>query len=130
MKVLVVDDSLTMRKIVSNCLKVMGLENVVQAVDGMDALEKLQANADVEIILCDWNMPNLNGFEFLVKMRENEANKGIIFIMVTTESEKESVVKAIKAGANNYVLKPFTPEALKDKVQQTLKKFNKAIPSK
>ncbi|MHC4886492.1 MAG: response regulator, partial [Planctomycetota bacterium] len=80
--------------------------------------EVLSKNPDVNIILTDWNMPNMNGLEFLTKVRET--NKEIPIVMVTTEAEKQNVVTAIKAGANNYIVKPFTPEVLKEKIGQFL----------
>lgn len=123
MKVLVVDDSLTMRKILTKCLTAMGYDNIVQAVDGQDALDKCGENPDIGLILADWNMPNKTGIEFLIEFRQNDANKNVPVIMVTTEAEKSSIVKAIQAGANNYVLKPFEQSVLKEKVEQTLAKF-------
>lgn len=125
MKVLVVDDSLTMRKILVKLLASMGYENVVQAVDGQDAVEKCEQNPDIELILCDWNMPEKTGIEFLKEFRADEKNKGVPFVMVTTEAEKTAIVQAIQAGANNYVLKPFDQATLKEKVKQTLQKFGK-----
>lgn len=120
MKILVVDDSSTMRRIISNTLTNLGHEDIVQAVDGQDALVKVDENPDLEFVFSDWNMPNMNGLEFLKKFREK--NKGIPFVMVTTESEKESVVEAIKNGASNYVVKPFTPDVLKEKMDAAMKK--------
>lgn len=125
MKVLVVDDSLTMRKIVSKALGGLAVSEIVQAVDGADALEKTKEHSDIELILCDWNMPNMTGYEFLVEFRKDASKKDVGFIMVTTEAEKESVIKAVKAGANNYVLKPFTPDGLIQKINQTLQKLGK-----
>lgn len=119
MKTLVVDDSSTMRRIVINALNQMGQEiNVVEAEDGQDGYAKYEENKDVELILCDWNMPNMNGFELLEKL-VGEGCKAPI-IMVTTEAEKENVIKAIKAGAKNYITKPFTPDMFVTKVKQTL----------
>ena len=126
MKVLVVDDSLTMRKILVKCLASMGHENVVQAVDGQDALNKCAENPDIELILADWNMPEKTGIEFLVEFRADSKNKDVPFIMVTTEAEKTNIVQAIQAGANNYVLKPFEQAVLKEKIEQTLAKLGKA----
>ena len=119
MKILVVDDSSTMRRIIINTLKTMGQETIVEAGDGVEGLSQLANNPDVELILSDWNMPNMNGLDFLVKVREK--NKTLPIVMVTTEAEKQNVITAIKAGANNYVVKPFTPEILKEKVGAFLK---------
>jgi len=126
MKVLVIDDSMTMRKIIVKCLQGIGLKDVVQAGDGVEALRKFKEHPGIELILCDWNMPELNGYDFLIKFREDQNNKEIPFIMVTTEAEKESIVRAIQAGANNYILKPFDQETLQLKVNQTLTSLNKA----
>lgn len=129
MKVLVVDDSLTMRKILVKLLASMGYEDIVQAVNGQDALDKCRDNPDVELILCDWNMPEKTGIEFLKEFRADEKNKTVPFIMVTTEAEKTSIVHAIQSGANNYVLKPFDQATLKEKVTQTLQKFGRLAQS-
>ncbi len=118
MKILVVDDSSTMRRIICNSLKQIGQEDTVQAEHGADALAKLKENPDIELILTDWNMPMMDGFEFLTHVREE--NKTIPVIMVTTEAEKANVVKAIKAGANSYVVKPFTPDVIAEKLKPFL----------
>lgn len=119
MKILVVDDSSTMRRIIANTLKQAGQENVIEAGDGLEGIKQLEANPDVGLVLSDWNMPNMNGLDFLKKVRET--NKELPIIMVTTEAEKQNVVTAIKAGANNYIVKPFTPEVLKEKIGSFLK---------
>lgn len=114
MKILVVDDSSTMRRIIINSLKTMGQEDVIEAGDGVEGVNQMQANSDVGLVLTDWNMPNMNGLEFLTKIRET--NKDTPIVMITTEAEKSNVVTAIKAGANNYIVKPFTPDVLKEKI--------------
>ncbi len=114
MKILVVDDSSTMRRIITNTLKAIGQEDVIDAGDGVEGLAAIENNPDVALILTDWNMPNMNGLDFLTKVRES--NKDIPILMVTTEAEKQSVVTAIKAGANNYIVKPFTPDVLQEKL--------------
>ena len=119
MKILVVDDSSTMRRIITNILKSVGQESVVEAGDGLEALAALQAHKDVALILTDWNMPNMNGLDFMVKVRESD--KATPIVMITTEAEKQNVVTAIKAGANNYIVKPFTPEIIKEKLAAFLK---------
>lgn len=121
MKILVVDDSSTMRRIIINTLKQIGQEDVVQAADGVEGLAALQANADVELVLSDWNMPNMNGLDFLKKVREGKSQQELPVIMITTEAEKSNVVTAIKAGANNYIVKPFTPDVLTEKLGPHLK---------
>jgi len=119
MKILVVDDSSTMRRIITNTLKQIGEETVVEAEDGREGMHQLKENPDVGLVLTDWNMPTMNGFEFLQKVRET--NKDIPIVMITTEAEKANVVKAIQAGANNYVVKPFTADTLKQKIGPLLK---------
>lgn len=118
-KILVVDDSSTMRRIITNTLKSIGQETTVEAGDGIEGLAQLKANPDVTLVLTDWNMPNMNGLDFLTKVRAE--NKTLPIIMITTEAEKQNVVTAIKAGANNYIVKPFTPEVLKEKLGDFLK---------
>jgi two-component system chemotaxis response regulator CheY len=123
MKVLVVDDSKTMRSIVKNTLEQLGYSDVEEACDGLDALSKAAA-CKPNLILLDWNMPNKNGLEFLQEYRGSGGAAGVI--MVTTEAEKTRVIEAIKAGANDYVVKPFTPEVLSEHVRRTLEKVKAA----
>ncbi|MCL2844418.1 MAG: response regulator [Chitinivibrionia bacterium] len=115
MKVLLVDDSSTMRRIQTNQLNALGISDIVEAENGQDGLEKLAKNMP-DVVLLDWNMPVKNGFEFLTEARANAAYKDVKIIMCTSESEKSRVLEALKAGANNYMVKPFTPEALKEKL--------------
>jgi two-component system chemotaxis response regulator CheY len=117
MKVLLVDDSKTMRNIQRGILSQLGYTEVQEAVDGQDALAKVGAFGP-NLILLDWNMPNMDGITF-VKQYRGAGNKTPI-IMVTTEAEKSRVVEAIKAGVNNYVVKPFTPNVLGERIQETL----------
>ncbi len=119
MKVMLIDDSKTMRTIQKNVLAQMGYTDICEAADGQDALSKVFAEQP-GIILLDWNMPNMNGLEFLQKYRQQEKNTPVI--MCTTEAEKPRVIEALKNGANNYVVKPFTPDGLAEKINQTLKK--------
>jgi two-component system, chemotaxis family, chemotaxis protein CheY len=116
MRVLLVDDSATMRRIQKTQINNLGISDVIEAGDGNEALEKLQSSMPVDVILLDWNMPVMDGFTFLKKVREDAAYKAVKIIMCTSESEKSRVVEALKAGANNYLVKPFTPEALKEKL--------------
>jgi len=120
MKVLLVDDSRTMRNIQKKVLAAMNVTEFVEAGDGLEALSAIAANGHGSFTfgLIDWNMPNMNGLTLVQKLREKD--KTTPLIMCTTEAEKARVVEAIKAGVNNYVIKPFTPEALIEKVQQTL----------
>jgi len=117
MKVMLVDDSKTMRNIQKGILTQLGYTDLEEACDGLDALSKVGA-FQPELLLVDWNMPNMDGLAFVKKFRE-QGNKAPI-IMVTTEAEKARVVEAIKAGVNNYVVKPFTPDLLGERIKETL----------
>ena len=116
MKILLVDDSTTMRRIQKTQLNALGLTDIIEAGDGNEALTQLSGNMPIDIIMLDWNMPVMDGITFLRKVRENPAYKSVKIIMCTSESEKSKVVEALKAGANNYIVKPFKPEALKEKL--------------
>ncbi|HEV7299999.1 MAG TPA: response regulator [Tepidisphaeraceae bacterium] len=121
MKILLVDDSRTMRNIQKKVLDTLGGVEFGEAGDGLEALTAIAAAGKFDLILVDWNMPNMDGHTLVKKIRETD--KATPLIMVTTESEKQRVIDAIKAGVNNYVIKPFTPDALMDKVKQTLSKL-------
>ena len=120
MKILLVDDSRTMRNIQKNVLSSLGYSDVEEASDGLEALYKIQAGTSFDLMLVDWNMPNMDGLTFIRKVRAQDKTTPII--MVTTEAEKSRVIDAIKAGVNNYVVKPFTPDALQEKIKTTLAK--------
>jgi len=120
MKVLVVDDSSTMRRIIVNTLARLGYKDVVQGADGVEAWDAMQANPDIGVVITDWNMPNMNGLELVKKIRAEEKYVDIPIIMVTTEGGKAEVITALKAGVNNYIVKPFTPQVLKEKLQAVL----------
>jgi two-component system, chemotaxis family, chemotaxis protein CheY len=125
MKILLVDDSRTMRNIEKNVLKALGDPVYVEAGDGQEALTCLAAHPDgVDLMLIDWNMPHMDGLTLIKKVREKDKTTPII--MVTTEAEKTRIIEAIKAGVNNYVIKPFTPDALLERVNQTLAKSKTA----
>jgi two-component system chemotaxis response regulator CheY len=119
MKVLVVDDSEIMRRILRQQMASFKAE-VVEAGDGRQALDALGADGDYDLVLLDWNMPELDGFSTLEQVKANPAIAHIPVIMVTTEAEKNSVIKAIRAGAASYVVKPFDPETLVHKVRKVL----------
>ncbi|HFB68264.1 MAG TPA: response regulator [Calditrichae bacterium] len=119
MKFMVVDDSPTMRKIVVNALKRLGYNDIVEAEDGKDALAKLHIE-QVDFIITDWNMPNMNGLEFTKTIRASQEFKDLPILMVTTRGMKEDVLDALQARVNNYVVKPFTPQVLKQKIEQIL----------
>ena len=119
MKILLVDDSKTMRNIQKSVLAQLGHTNIEEACDGQDALSKVKAFAP-DLLLVDWNMPNMDGLSFVKAYRQDDKSTPII--MVTTEAEKSRVIEAIKAGVNNYVVKPFTPDLLSQRIQETLAK--------
>ncbi|MCX8070338.1 MAG: chemotaxis response regulator CheY [Thermodesulfovibrionales bacterium] len=117
LRVLVVDDFPTMRRIVKNLLKQLGFENIDEAEDGLTALQKLKTGG-YGLVVSDWNMPNMEGIDLIRKIRQDPALKDTPFLMVTAEAEKEKVIEAIKAGVDNYIVKPFTAEVLKEKLEK------------
>ena len=119
LKVLVVDDSATMRRIIVNTLKRIGYDDVVEGEDGADAYAKLESESGINFILTDWNMPNMSGLEFVTQVRISQF-KDLPILMITTRSIKDDIVEAMKAGVNNYIVKPFTPQTLKEKMDQIL----------
>ena len=117
MKILVVDDFATMRRIVKNILKQIGFSNIDEAEDGNNALAKLKQDK-FDMVVSDWNMPNMTGLDLLKAIRaDNVINKTPV-LMVTAEAKKENVLEAIQAGVNNYIVKPFTADTLKDKIEK------------
>ena len=108
-----------MRRIIINTLKRFGYDDVVEAVDGKDALAKMKVES-FNFIIADWNMPEMDGFEFVKVIRSMDEFKDIPVLMVTTRSIKEDIMEAMRIGVNNYVVKPFTPETLKQKIDQVL----------
>lgn len=119
-RVLVVDDFATMRKIEKNILGQLGIKNIDEADDGSTALPKLQAN-QYDIVLLDWNMPTMTGLELLKAIRSDENLKSIPVIMVTAEALKDNIVAAAQAGVNDYIVKPFTAASLEEKIKKVLK---------
>lgn len=117
MKFLVVDDFSTMRRIVRNLLKELGFANVDEAEDGVIALQMLKAG-EFDFVVCDWNMPNMDGLTLLQSIRADERLKKIPVLMVTAEAKKENIVAAAQAGANGYVVKPFTSATLDEKLKK------------
>lgn len=115
MKVLLVDDSGTMRTIQRRCLNKLGVDDIAEAEDGQQALE-LFAAGSFDVILSDWNMPNMDGLTFLKEVRQR--NTDIPFVMITTEAERARVLSAIQAGCSDYLVKPFTPDDLKAKLEK------------
>ncbi|MBI5472717.1 MAG: chemotaxis response regulator CheY [Ignavibacteriae bacterium] len=120
MKFLVVDDSTTMRRIVINSLKSLGYEHVAEAADGKEAFQKLVAEG-ADFVITDWNMPEMSGLELTRAVRAHAQFADLPILMVTTRAFKEDVVEAMKARVNNYIIKPFTPQGLKEKIEQILK---------
>jgi two-component system chemotaxis response regulator CheY len=116
MKILLVDDSITMRRIQKNQLQKCGFNDIVEADDGMAALEVLKANMPIDLILLDWNMPIMDGLTFLKTVRADVAYKKVKIIMCTSEAEKSRVIEAIQAGAQDYIVKPFGADAIQQKL--------------
>lgn len=127
-RVLVVDDFKTMRKIVTNALGTIGLKDVTEAEDAADALplvEKAAAEGKpFGLIVSDWNMPKMQGIDFLKKVRANPATKGTPFLMVTAEAEQKNIIDALQAGVSNYIVKPFNPATFAEKIAAVYKKHN------
>lgn len=117
MRILVVDDFATMRRIVKNILRQLGYNNVVEADDGTTALTKLKTDK-IEFVITDWNMPKMSGLELLKEIRSTDAWKDTPVLMVTAEALQENIVAAIKAGVSNYVVKPFDASTLSDKIDK------------
>jgi len=117
LKVLIVDDFATMRRIVKNILTQLGFKNFIEADDGSTAWDILQKE-QVDFIVSDWNMPKMTGIELLKKVRADERFQNLPFLMVTAEAQKENIVEAVKARVSNYIVKPFTPETLSEKIQK------------
>ena len=120
MKILTVDDFSTMRRIIRNMLRQLGYTNIVEAEDGAEALSLLQREK-VDFVISDWNMPNMSGLDLLKAIRADDNLKPLPVLLVTAEALKENVVEAVKAGVNNYVVKPFTAETLKEKIDAIFK---------
>ena len=120
MKILLVDDSRTIRNIQKNVLKQLGYSDFIEAEDGVKGLA-VYAETPPDLMLVNWNMPNMDGITFIKKIRETDKTTPII--MCTTEAEKSRVLEAIKAGVNNYIVKPFTAESLGEKIAQTMAKI-------
>ncbi len=123
MNVLIVDDYTTMLRIIKNLLKQLGFDNVDEATDGTMALEKIKAKP-YGLVISDWNMEPMTGYEFLKQIRaSSEPYKTVPFIMITAESKTENVIAAKQAGVNNYIVKPFNAETLKNKIAAVLGDF-------
>jgi len=117
MKILIVDDFSTMRRIIKNLLRDLGFTNTSEADDGLTALPMLQSG-NFDFLVTDWNMPGMNGIDLLRAVRADERLKNLPVLMVTAEAKRDQIIEAAQAGVNGYVVKPFTAQALKDKIEK------------
>lgn len=122
---LVVDDFATMRRIVSNLLREAGITHITEAEDGTEALRKLE-NGKFKFIISDWNMPNMNGLELLKAVRSSPQLQHLPFLLITAEARKDNIVDAAQAGADGYIVKPFTANILNEKIMMILKRKGQA----
>jgi len=122
LKILVVDDFSTMRRIVRNLLKELGYTNVDEAEDGIAALQKLKG-ANFQFVVTDWNMPNMTGIELLKAIRADVTLKHLPVLMITAEAKKENIIEAAQSGASGYIVKPFTAGTLEEKLNKIFEKF-------
>ena len=120
MRILVVDDSSTMRRIIINTLNKLGYKECHEAGNGREGVEKL-ATTPVDLVITDWNMPEMSGIDFIRAIRGNDATKKLPILMVTTNAAQDDIMEAMKTGVNNYVVKPFTPDTIKEKIESALK---------
>ncbi len=116
-KLIVIEDDASTKMILKGTLRKYGFNDVEECSDGGEALKKIQEN-EYDLILCDWQIPSMNGLALLKKIKAQETTKNIPFIMITGESEKESIITAMKAGVNGYIVKPFAPISIKQKLDQ------------
>ena len=119
MRFLVVDDSSTMRRIIINTLNKLGHSEIVEASNGREGLDRLNGS-EIDMIITDWNMPEMNGIDFIRSLRALEGKQQLPVLMVTTNAAKDDIVEALRAGVNNYVVKPFTPDTIKEKIDAVL----------
>ena len=117
MRVLVVDDFSTMRRIIKNILRQLGFTNIVEADDGTTGWDVLNKDK-IDFIISDWNMPQMTGIDFLRKVRASDEFSDLPFLMVTAEAQQENIIEAVQAKVSNYIVKPFTPETLKQKIDK------------
>ena len=116
MRFLVVDDSSTMRRIIVNTLSKIGHQDVEQASNGREGMDQL-AKGGIDVVITDWNMPEMSGIEFIRAIRATDAVRGLPVLMVTTNAAQNDIADALKAGVSNYVVKPFTPETIREKIE-------------
>lgn len=120
-KILVVDDFPTMRKIVRSVLKQLGMSDITEAEDGADGLAQLKADDRFEFVVSDWNMPKMTGLELLQAVRKDPKLKHLPFLMITAEAEKDNIVAAVKSGVSGYIVKPFNAATMKEKLEKIFK---------
>ncbi|MBD8494710.1 chemotaxis response regulator CheY [Pseudomonas syringae] len=123
MKILIVDDFSTMRRIIKNLLRDLGFTNTSEADDGLTALPMLQSGA-FDFLVTDWNMPGMSGIDLLRQVRQDERLKNIPVLMVTAEAKREQIIEAAQAGVNGYVVKPFTAQVLQEKIEKIFERVN------
>ena len=123
MKILIVDDFSTMRRIIKNLLRDLGFTNTAEADDGTTALPMLQSG-NFDFLVTDWNMPGMNGIELLRAVRADERLKLLPVLMVTAEAKRDQIIEAAQAGVNGYVVKPFTAQALKEKIEKVFERID------
>ncbi len=119
-KILFVEDSPTMRRIIANSLRQVGFDEIIEAENGVDALEKLEGK-EIDLVVTDWNMPEMNGAELVKTLREMPAYAEVPIVMITTRGMKDDVMTAMKLGVNGYIVKPFTPEILQEKLRSIIR---------
>lgn len=122
MKILIVDDFSTMRRIIKNLLRDLGFNNTLEADDGLTALPMLK-NGDFDFVVTDWNMPGMQGIDLLKNIRADEKLKHLPVLMVTAEAKREQIIAAAQAGVNGYVVKPFTAGTLKEKLEKVFERI-------
>ena len=125
MKILIVDDFSTMRRIIKNLLRDLGFDNTQEADDGQTALPMLQSG-NFDFLVTDWNMPGMQGIDLLKEVRKSDALKNLPVLMVTAESKREQIVEAAQAGVNGYIVKPFTAQTLKEKIDKIWERIDAA----
>ncbi len=122
MRFLVVDDSSTMRRIIINTLNKLGHEDVIEAGNGREGIERLSNVSPVDLIITDWNMPEMSGIDFIRAVRSMDNLRDLPVLMVTTNAAKDDIVQAMEAGVNHYIVKPFTPDTFREKIQAAVAK--------
>jgi two-component system, chemotaxis family, chemotaxis protein CheY len=126
MKLLIVEDLFLMRRVIKNTLNLMGITDITEAGDGLDALQLIKDN-EYDIILTDWLMPKLDGLQLAKCLKNDDKKKKIPLVMITTVSEKENVVKAMRSGIDVFIAKPFTPDVLQNKVKELMGKHSLSL---